>query len=309
MDAFPHEPRIQFLGRYIGYPTNRKCISHYPGMYQHHLSAGRPSFLFHQIGYSDMEGGYDRGRQHALTAKADAESPRVGWQGESHIVACMDRFYAKQGYRTLTAQDLREYMRGFRSVLGDRAGFYGFYDSMRDAINGGWANFYVQCGARSAHVPGIHCWQENNKQPTIIDAATDILELYCSWEYAFGGDGMGNWDTPIKLTAEERRANGDPDYAGDDATFTPDVWTKYASFYAGQAMERGDVIIGMLKESAAREAATLKLVEAVTADKGITVDSLRQMINEAVRENVRITGDIKITGAGVPTLPNGGEHP
>lgn len=198
MNAFPHEPRIDFLGRYIGYPTNKKCVSYYPGMYQHHLKAGRPSFFFHQIGYGDMEGGYAAGRQHAIVAFTDATSSRVQWNGESHIVACMDRFYAKPGYRTLGPADLREYMRGFRSILGDRAGFYGFYDSMRDAIREGWASFYVQCGARSAHVPGIHAWQENNRQPTIIDAATDILELYCTPEYAFGkstsvleeGEGM-----------------------------------------------------------------------------------------------------------------------
>lgn len=185
----PWEPPVQFLGRYIGYPRNEKCISHYPGMYEHHWNAGRPVFLFHQIGYGDMEGGYDQGRAHALTAKADAE--RVGWDGETFIVACMDRFYAKKGYRTLNAADLRAYMEGFRSVLGDRTGFYGFYDSMRDAVREGWASFYVQCGARSAHVPGIHAWQENNKQPFVFGTQTDILELYCSWDYAFkGGEDM-----------------------------------------------------------------------------------------------------------------------
>lgn len=192
----PRERPVNFLGRYIGYPGNRKCISAYPGMYQHHLQAGRPSFLFHQIGYTDMEGGFNAGRSDAQTAKADAESARVGWRGESHIVACMDRFYAKQGYRTLTAGDLREYMRGFRSVLGDRAGFYGFFDSMRDAINERWASFYVQCGARSAHIPGIHAWQENNYQPLVFGTATDILELYCHPSYAFG-------DAPV--TDEEIR--------------------------------------------------------------------------------------------------------
>lgn len=188
----PAERPVQWLDRYIGYPGNSKCISHYPGMYRRHWESGRPVSLFHQIGYSDMEGGYNRGRDHAQVAKADAE--RVGWRGESHITACMDRFYAKQGYPTLTRAHLAEYMRGFRSVLGDRVGFYGFYDSMRDAISEGWASFYVQCGARSAHVPGIHAWQENNYQPRIFGTATDILELYCSWDHAFGGGGMSEQD-------------------------------------------------------------------------------------------------------------------
>lgn len=181
----PGEPPVQWLDRYIGYPRNPKCISHYPGMYRRHWETGRPVSLFHQIGYTDMEGGFNGGRAHAHVAMADAKN--VGWDGESHITACMDRFYAKPGLRTLTAADLREYMRGFRSVLGDRAGFYGFFDSMRSAVQEGWASFFVQCGARSAHIPGIHAWQENNYQPRIFGTGTDILELYCSEEYAFGG--------------------------------------------------------------------------------------------------------------------------
>lgn len=193
----PSESPVSFLGRYIGDSKNPKCISHYPGMYEHHWAADRPVFLFDQIGYSDMEGGFDRGRALAQRAVADAKS--VGWDGESHIVACMDRFYAKAGYRTLNAGELSENMRGRRSVLGDRLGFYGFYDSMRDAINGDWASFYVQCGARSAHVPGIHVWQENNYQPKIFGTPTDILEMYCDPSYAFGGmmSGQQVWEEPI----------------------------------------------------------------------------------------------------------------
>lgn len=201
MKTNPGERRVDFLGRYIGYPTNPKCISHYPGMYRHHLSNGRPSFLFHQIGYTDMGTGFDGGRAHATIALADARSERVGWDGESHIVACMDRFYAKAGYVTLTREQLREYMRGFRSVLGDRAGFYGFYDSMAHAIDEEWASFYVQCGARSAHVPGIHAWQENNYQPRVFGTPTDILELYCDPAYAFGG-GLNMNEEQMKQLAE-----------------------------------------------------------------------------------------------------------
>lgn len=128
-------------------------------------------------------------------------------------------------------------------------------------------------------------------------------EFYSFMSTTQRGDILGDWNTPITLTADERRANGDPDWTGEDATFTPDIWTKYSSFYAGQAMERGDVIIGMLKESAAREAATLALAQALAKDKAVTVDTLRGLINDAVKENVKITGTISITGAGVPTLP------
>lgn len=177
----PGERPVQALGRYIGYPWNEKCISHYPGAYRAHWDSGRPVFLFHQIGYSDMGTGYDGGRAHAQTALTDARSSAVGWDGESPIVACFDRFYAKKDYATLTRDQLREYMRGYRSVLGyDLSGFYGFFDSMAHAIAEGWANFTVQCGARSAHVPGIKGWQENNYQPPVLDSQTDIIEIYQS---------------------------------------------------------------------------------------------------------------------------------
>lgn len=44
-------------------------------------------------------------------------------------------------------------------------------------------------------------------------------------------DDMGNWDTPITLSTDERD-DGRP-----GVTFSPDVWLKYASFYAGGARE------------------------------------------------------------------------
>lgn len=285
--------KIDFLIRYIGYPTNRKCISYYPGAYKAHVNAGRPVGLYHQIGYGDMEGGEDAGRAHGQIALADARSSRVGWDGESPIIACLDRFKAKQGYRTLTTSDLRAYMKGFRGVVGSATGWYSFYDAMQAAIDEKWANFYIQCGARSAHIPGIDAWQENNEQPRLLGTPTDRLELYKPLNEVFGtGDEM-SWETPITLTADERRQY-EPGWTGGNTTFSADVWAKYSSYYAGLNLEASNQIRRMLTESAARETATLAALATISKNPLVTEDKLRELINAAVKDHVKITGTIEI---------------
>lgn len=299
----PSERPVSFLGRYIGYPGNPKCISHYPGKYLHHRNAGRPIFLFHQIGYDDMAGGYDRGRGHAQVALADAK--RVGWEGESHIVACMDRFYVKPGYVTMTREGTREYMRGFRSVLGDRAGYYGFYDSMAHAVSEGWASFYVQCGARSAHVKGIHSWQENNYQPKIFGTATDILELYCSWEYAFGG----TMSTPKELwehggsvwvgSSPEKDKDGNSVWWSTMQNALLSLWGNTFNPLPNQPSLA--LIVQMLQSSQVREVAMLAAMETIAKNPLVTKDELQAMMNNAVKAHVQITGTVNIGPA--PVVP------
>src|SRR5919106_5329176 len=85
----PHQP-ITFLIRYIGYPTNPKCISHYKGALERHEQSGRPVLLVHQVAYQDFAGGYDEGVRHARIAVADAE--RAGWAWNRPIFAALDRY-------------------------------------------------------------------------------------------------------------------------------------------------------------------------------------------------------------------------
>ena len=62
--ANPSQP-ISFLIRYIGYPTNRKCISHYPGALRAHEESGRRVLLVHQVAYNDFLNGGAAGVAHA----------------------------------------------------------------------------------------------------------------------------------------------------------------------------------------------------------------------------------------------------
>lgn len=196
IDGYPGVP-IKWLARYIGYPGNPKCISAYPGAYKAHTEAGRPVVLYHQIGYRDFEGGYGSGRTQAQAALADARSKAVGWDGETPIIACFDRrmpAFARGGvtYRAIPLDEVRNYVAGFRSVLGHgTSGFYGFEDTMVHAIVEDWARFTMQCGARSAHVKGISAWQENNEQPLLLGTQTDRLELYIPISDIGGDDEMG----------------------------------------------------------------------------------------------------------------------
>lgn len=210
-DDLDHYPgvRIEWLARYIGYPNNPKCISAYPNAYRRHRDAGRPVVLYHQIGYRDFEGGYESGRAQAAVALADAK--RQGWDGETPILACFDRrmaAFTRGGvyYRAIPLNEVREYVRGFVSVIGwEHAGFYGFEDTMKPCVEENWVRFRMQCGARSAHIPGIQAWQENNEQPYLLGTQTDRLELYIS-KSELGGEEvqeMGFSHQQVNLPATE----------------------------------------------------------------------------------------------------------
>ena len=65
---------IRFLIRYIGWPGNPKCISHYPGAYKAHVQAGRLVLLSAEGDTDDPAGGFAGGAAMARRALADANS-------------------------------------------------------------------------------------------------------------------------------------------------------------------------------------------------------------------------------------------
>ena len=71
---------IQFLIRYIGYPGNPKCITHYPDAYHAHVQAGRLVLLVHENETNDPAGGRSHGVRMAELALRDAESDRLPGQ-------------------------------------------------------------------------------------------------------------------------------------------------------------------------------------------------------------------------------------
>lgn len=160
--ANPNTP-ISFLIRYIGYPSNRKCISAYPGALRAHEESGRPVMLVHQVAYQDFAGGRAAGVAHAHIAVGDAQ--RAGWRWDRPIFAAFDRWLnshdPKKGIYPIAPNTVREYVAGFRSVLGDLAGLYGFWDVMRPCVAENWVPWRWQCGAESDLVAGVQFYQSN----------------------------------------------------------------------------------------------------------------------------------------------------
>lgn len=202
IDAFnaanPNTP-ISFLLRYIGYPTNPKCISHYPGALRAHEDAGRPVYLVHQVAYQDFAPGRSAGIQHARIAVRDAE--RAGWKGDRPIFAAFDRWLTSsdpaKGIFPIALDTVREYVAGFRSELGELAGLYGFWDVMRPCVAEDWVRWRWQCGAEDALVDGVQIYQSNRGYvyPGRPPLQSDINKSYVD----IGGGGVSAEDVTTGL--------------------------------------------------------------------------------------------------------------
>jgi hypothetical protein len=153
------EYKLQFLIRYIGYPDNPKCISHYPGAYARHTQRGRLVLLAAENGTDDPAGGFTGGAAMAKRALTDANG--LGYPAHLPIFFCAD------GWLTTSADTAMEYLDGAASVLGKaRTGAYGFRDSIKAAHDGGHARWLWLCGAAPTDAEVAegwpHIYQYNN---------------------------------------------------------------------------------------------------------------------------------------------------
>ena len=134
---------LRFLLRYIGWPDNPKCISHYPGAYQKLADSGRMVLLVAEQGTTDPAGGHDAGVAMAQRARDDAAS--VGYPDSLPIFFCADGWLALNDIPVDTAMS---YLDGAASVLGQhRIGAYGFRDFIQAAKAGGHAEWLWLCGS------------------------------------------------------------------------------------------------------------------------------------------------------------------
>jgi hypothetical protein len=169
---------LRFLMRYIGYPGNPKCISHYPGAYQALTRSGRKVLLVHELGTADMAGGWDAGVSHARTALADARS--VGYPETDPIFFCADGWLSEHGIPVGTAMS---YLDGVASVIGwSRTGAYGFNDTISAVAGGNHARWRWLCGAaptdQQVAAWGVHIYQWNNGSISVGGMACDL-----NWSY------------------------------------------------------------------------------------------------------------------------------
>jgi hypothetical protein len=174
LDSFK-EYDIRFLIRYIGWPGNPKCISHYPGAYQAHVTGGRIVLLVAEEGTADPAGGFGGGVAMARRALSDAR--RIGYPDSLPIFFCADGWLASHGISVATAMS---YLDGAASVVGRaRTGAYGFRDFIQAAKAGGHARWLWLCGSAPTGSevaqgwPHIYQWNNGTIHPGGLEADLD----------------------------------------------------------------------------------------------------------------------------------------
>ena len=174
LDQFT-EYDIRFLIRYIGWPDNPKCISHYPGAYQAHVQAGRTVLLAAELDAQDPAGGFAGGAAMARRALGDADS--IGYPDSLPIFFCADGWLAACGISVATAM---AYVDGAASVVGQaRTGAYGFRDFIQPALAGGHARWLWLAGAAPTDAevaqgwPHFYQWNNGSISPGGVQADLD----------------------------------------------------------------------------------------------------------------------------------------
>jgi Rv2525c-like, glycoside hydrolase-like domain len=186
---------IRFLGRYIGFPDNLKCISHFPGAYRRHVDAGRTVLLFMENDTDDFLGGHDRGVELAGVALRDANS--IGYPDNLPIFFAADAHMAEQ-----TVPTAMSYLDGAASVVGRRrTGAYGFREFVKAAKAGGHAQWLWLTGTAPSDEEvrqGLtHIYQSNQGQIKIAGLEADL-----DWAYPGVLDALRPIPIPKTLPVE-----------------------------------------------------------------------------------------------------------
>lgn len=116
---------IRFLIRYIGWPDNPKCISHYPGAYQPHVDGGRTVLLVAAQRICDPAGGFGGAAAMARRALGDAKS--IGYPDNLPIFFCADGWLATHNISVAT------YVKQIQQALISKGFVLGISDP-----NSGW---------------------------------------------------------------------------------------------------------------------------------------------------------------------------
>ena len=187
-----HDYDVRFLLRYIGYPDNPKCVSHYPGAYAAHRAANRVVLLVHENDRDDVARGHDGGVADAQRAEADRRN--IGAPDNAVIFFCADRWLGIAP--AIPVETAMAYLDGAASVLGhDRVGAYGFRDFVAAAHAGGHASWFWLCGAAptddEVRALNLHVYQCNNEQESVNGLDGDLDWSYVSPDTIVGSGTPG----------------------------------------------------------------------------------------------------------------------
>lgn len=259
--------------RYIDDITNKNLVrpKHTTKTeYDDHVRNGLKVFLVYEVNTDDPLGGFNGGVAAARRALAGANY--LGYKGV--IFFCSDRWFVSPGKATITPWLFQQYLDGAASVLGkERVGAYGFSDAMDAAY--GHAAVYWQCGSRSAVRNFVSLWQDNNVQPKVGGIATDrnlvLKELLVEEvDMPLNESDLSNilarvWYGPVYTPDPENKPN--------------------EHINAAQALLQVQLSVDALA----------KALEAATNDSNITLDAVKQVVQDAVKQNLKITGTFDVT--------------
>lgn len=248
-----------FVIRYLWFPGQR--VSYIDANEYRDLTAnGVDVELVYEQTTSDPAGGYEAGRRLMLQAVSSALS--IGAAPGTIIYMCSDAWLATHGIPAATAMN---FLRGARSAVGPyKLGAYGFTDFVYAAQNAGLADAYWLCGAESGVRDGITHYQWNNGRVYVDGVECDLNKRYIA-------------RNTTTTTPEEEDVKPDEREMLEALQFgTKDV----------RPMGRvGQVIAdtgSAVQEIKGQITALINVVAATTANKDITPDAVRQMIDDAV---------------------------
>jgi hypothetical protein len=251
--------------RYIGTPGRTKNIT--PAEYRDLTSKGVGVALVYENHAGDAADGYAAGQTAARNARADANN--IGFPSTRPIYFAVDSDQVTAGnFAAVSA-----YLDGAASVLGSvaRVGVYGEYDVVEKNVGThahyGWQTAAWSGGKRS---PKGALYQRLG-QIYVGGIQADVSDILASdW-----GQHNAQEEEDMALTQ------------ADAATIfwgTPfDGTNNFAQYLKGH--------VANLEAS---QAGILAAVQASTKDPAITLDALRQVVNEAVAQHVVITGEVHI---------------
>ena len=270
---------LRFLFRYIGWPDNPKCISHYPGAYHTLVDSGRTVLLVVQEGDTDPAGGHDAGVAMAQRARDDAAS--VGYPDSLPIFFCADSWLSIAGIPMDTAM---AYLDGAASVLGKhRVGAYGFRDFIQAAKEGEHAEWLWLCGAAPADGelaqgwPHLYQWNGGHIYPGGVEA--DL-----NWAYPGVLEALqANEPAPTQFPVQP----GEPAPAGPAAPSGPAPSGPATSSPSGAAALSGPALSGPAgpdRPAAPQSPAPATTAEAAAAEAKQHASEAKQQAGEAKQQ-------------------------
>jgi hypothetical protein len=265
--------------RYIGTPGRTKNLTR--AEYQDMDRNGIGVAVVYENHAGDAGGGWGAGVTAAQLARADADV--VGFPRSRPIYFAVD----SDQVTSANFAAVSSYLDGAASVLGsDHVGVYGEFDVIEKNVGSharfGWQTAAWSGGRRS----GKAALFQRIGTAIVGGIACDINDILATdWgQHNAQENDMPLTDADAQLVA--RHIWYDPIWSGAN----PDGKTRW-QLNASQVL---DALNRANQAEAAKVDALIATVAKLSTDPGLSVDTVRQIVTDAVRQNIQITGEVHI---------------